>query len=369
MLTTTTQYNKLSITMTSKPMQTSKDSQNLNVQSASSTNLTLDSLIEAQVAFMQQWLHSQAQPLSMQAWQWFGERPLSKYVRSDDLQHLINDWLLKQPLSEVVRRDMRDILHSIIYHPANDNVPLSELVDDTQVEMLASYVGSHKEQRNILVHTLVGNETFADLLTQTLYHAINDFMETTLDKAGAAGKLMKFGRSSFEKATNRNLDEKLQTYLHRNIKDLTRRAEANAQAHLSNEEVARLLVAGWARIKEKPISEIQTYLRDEPNDSSIAHIEASIQQSYNRLRLSPYLHSLVAAGVDTWYTKHQDDSIASIAASLHIDEQAMTQLSAALLPIITDALESSWVTAHITEMLQAFYAQPSIKAGLVFSDN
>ena len=74
-------------------------------------------------------------------------------------------------------------------------MPLSELVDDTQVEILASYVGSHEEQRNILVHTLVGNETFADLLTQTLYHAINDFMETTLDKAGPAAKLMKLGRS------------------------------------------------------------------------------------------------------------------------------------------------------------------------------
>ena len=127
------------------------------------------------------------------------------------------------------------------------------------------------------------------------------------------------------------------------------------------------MVTGWGRIKEKPISEIQTYLRDEPDDSSIEHMEASIQQSYNRLRLSPYLHSLVAASVDTWYTNHQSDSFASIATSLHIDEQAMTQLSAALLPIVTDALESSWVTAHITEMLQAFYAQPSIKAGLVFS--
>ena len=370
MLTSTTQYNKLSITMTSKPMQTSKDTQNPNqnlAQKSDTPMLTLNSLIEAQVAFMQQWLRSQAEPLSRQAWQWFSEQPLSTYISSDDLQHLINDWFLKQPLSEVVRRDIRDILHTMIYHPVNDNVPLSELVDDTQVEILASYVGSHEEQRHILVHTLVGNETFADLLTQTLYHAINDFMETTLDKAGAAGKLMKFGRSSFEKATNRNLDEKLQTYLHRNIKDLARRAEANAQAHLSNEEVARLLVTGWGRIKEKPISEIQTYLRDEPNDSSIEHIENSIQQSYNRLRLSPYLHSLVAAGVDTWYTNHQDDSMANIAASLNIDEQAMTKLSTTLLPVVTDALESSWVTAHITEMLQAFYAQPSIKAGLVFS--
>lgn len=379
---TNTQYNKLSITMTSKPMQTSKDSQNQMPQvdtehnadaknrstaNVSGTSLTIDGLIDAQVEFMQQWLYQQAEPLSLEAWLWFGEQPLNKYISRDHLQHLINDWLLKQPISDMVRKDIRDILRAVIYHPVNDNVPLSELVDDTQVETLANYVGSHNEQRNALIHTLVGNETFADLLTQTLYHAINDFMETTLDKAGGVGKLMKLGRSSFEKATNRNLDEKLQAYLHRNIKDLTRRAEANAQEHLSNEEVARLLVTGWARIKDQPVSHLQTYLRDEPDNSSIDHIEASIQQSYNRLRLSPYLHSLVAAGIDTWYTNHQTDTIATIAASLYIDNQAMSQFSTALLPIVQDALKSPWFAAHTREMLQAFYDQPTIKEGLTLS--
>ena len=367
MLTTNTQYNKLSITMTSKPMQTSKDNQNLDLETNTST-FTINSLIDAQVDFMQQWLRQQAEPLSMEAWQWFGAQPLNKYISRDNLQHLMGDWLLSQPMTAVMRKDIRDILHTVIYHPVNDNVPLSELVDDTQVETLANYVGSHEQQRNVLIHTLVGNETFADLLTQTLYHAINDFMESTLDKAGGVGKLMKLGRSSFEKATNRNLDEKLQAYLHRNIKDLTRRAEANAQAHLSNEEVARLLVTGWARIKEQPVSHLQTYLRDEPDNSSIDHIEASIQQSYNRLRVSPYLHTLATASIDTWYDNHQSDTIATVAASLHIDEQAMTQFSTALLPVVHDALDSPWFVAHIREMLEAFYAQSHIKEGLALNN-
>lgn len=333
----------------------------------STSRLTIDSLIDAQVDFMQQWLLQQAEPLALEAWQWFGAQPLSKYITCDHLQYLMKDWLLNQPMTDVMRKDIRDILHTLIYHPINDNVPLSELVDDNQVETLANYIGSHEQQRNVLIHTLVGNETFADLLTQTLYHAINDFMETTLDKAGGVGKLMKLGRSSFEKATNRNLDEKLQTYLHRNIKDLTRRAEANAQAHLSNQEVARLLIMGWDRIKDQPISELQTYLNDEPDNSSIDHIEASIQQSYNRLRLSPYLHSLVSASIETWYTNHHSDTMATIVSSLHIDEAAMKQCTTALLPIVSDAIKTPWLSAYLREMLQAFYTQPAIKEGLALN--
>ena len=322
---------------------------------------SIHKLIEAQIEFTQQWLCQQAKPLVNDAWQWLGTQPMRQYLSCEDLQHLINDWLLTQPMTEVMRTDIRAILQTVIYHPVNDNVPLSELVDETQVQTLANYIGSHQQQRNGLIHALIGNDTFADLLTQTLYHAINDFMESTLDKAGGVGKLMKMGRSSFEKATNRNLDEKLQTYLHRNIKDLTNKAEANAQAHLSNEEVSRLLVMGWARIKDQPVSQLQTYLDNDPDNGSIQHIEASVQQSYNRLRLSPYLRSLVAASVETWYDNHQGDTIAALAASVNIDELAVSKLTPTLLPIIEDAINSEWLSAHLRDMLQAFYEQPNIQ--------
>ncbi len=332
--------------------------------SSSAKGLTVAHMVEVQTDFIKQWLQQKYAALASDAWQWFGAQSLSQYLRAEDLQHLINEWLLTQPMSAVIRADIKAVLHTLIYHPVNDNVPLSELVDDTQIDQLATYIGSHEEQRRGLIHALIGNETFADLLTQTLYHAINDFMETTLDKAGGVGKLMKLGRSSFEKATNKNLDEKLQTYLHRNIKDLTKRAEVNAQEHLTNAEVARLVVEGWARIKDKPVSHLQSYLDEDAKSGSITHIEASLQQSYNRLRMSPYVHSLVAASIDTWYAAHQTDTIASVAASLHIDDDAMLHLSTTIQPIIYDVLDSSWLTAHIQEMLYAFYEKPTIQEAL-----
>ena len=96
-------------------MQTEKHTQNLAIQStdaASNQNqasITIDRLIDAQVAFVQQWLRDQAQPLTIEAWQWLGEQPLNKYLNADDLKHLINNWILAQPMSDVMRTDIRDI--------------------------------------------------------------------------------------------------------------------------------------------------------------------------------------------------------------------------------------------------------------------
>ena len=117
--------------------------------------LTINRLIDAQVAFMQQWLHNHAEALTMDAWHWFSAQPMNQYVSCKDLQRLINDWLLSQPTSTVMRQDIRDILRTLIYHPVNDHVPLSEIVDDSQVVTLATTIGSHEQQRNILIHSFI----------------------------------------------------------------------------------------------------------------------------------------------------------------------------------------------------------------------
>lgn len=366
----------------------------------------IDNLIEAQLVFIQQWWMGEQQQnqLLAQFWGWLGEQPLNRYLTEAVVISLINDWALAQPLSERLRSDIRDIAHSLIFHPSNDHVLLSELVDDEQITQMASYIASHQSQRQLLIHRLIGNDGFADLLTQTLYHAINDFMESSLEKAGGVGKLMKLGRSSFEKATNHNLDDKLQAYLHKNIKDLTRRAELNAQQQLSNDEVSRLLQSGWARIKDKPVSSLQRYFDDtatateDANASVIVdadadltgatgtaslktpnmtlnRLEANLHTSYNRLRVSPYAHSLVSAAVQTWYQQHATESIAQVLASYHLDlaslktQPVLMPILASLNELLTELLHSHWLEQQLRQMLQAFYEQPSIQAQLLTSSS
>ena len=385
------------------PMSTAphnKPASKTQVANDASYQAMITPMIESQVAFIQQWLSSSAhqQRLSMTFWQWFGSQPLSQYLCADDITRVINDWLLTMTMSETMRQDIRAILHTIVFHPANNNVPISELIDESQVTALAQYIASHESQRSTLIHTLIGNDAFTDMLTQTLYHAIDDFMNSTLDKVGGVGKLMKFGRHSFEKATNNNLDDKLQAYLHRNIRDLSHKAESSAQAHLTNDEVAKLIEMGWARIKDLPISTVQHYLYNDsdqtnivdgnlegtnnikgadlendrmdthskatPTNTTLNQLEAGLQTSYNRLRISPYIHTLVSAGTQAWFDQHSGDSIADIASSLHIDDAAITALLPTLGLLFNDIAKSPWLENELRQLLQEFYALPDIQTHL-----
>ncbi len=317
-------------------------------------------LIAAQVPFMQSWLADNTALLIKDATAWLYQQPMTRYISLDDIQKLMTNWVLAYPLSGVMRGDIKLVLQSIIYNPVNEDTPLSELIDDAQVDNLARYISRHDAQRAALIHALIGNDTFADLLTKTLYHAINDFMEGTLDKAGGVGKLMKMGRSSFERATNKSLDDKLQGYLHRNIKELSLRAEANANAHLSNDEVARLLLKGWSRIKTVPLSTAQEYLNNDDNNS-IEHIEDHINQSFDRLRQSDYLKTLLKSASESWYHHHIDDTIGQLASALYIDDEALDALANQLTPLCRDAIASTVFADYTHQMLSNFYQQPKIQ--------
>lgn len=339
----------------------------------------LTPLIDAQIAFMQQWLTRPAyqQQLGSDFWQWLGAQPLARYVSAAQIISVVNDWALAQTMSESMRADIRALLQTLVYHPINDEVVLAELIDDAQVSALAQYVASHESQRSSLIHALIGNDTFTDMLTQTLYHAINDFMESTLDKAGGVGKLMKLGRSSFERATSNNLDDKLQGYLNRNIKKLSHQAESSAKAHLSNAEVARLIEMSWASIKTAPVSTLQQYLDDDSlmgigdnsnvgseANTTLNRLEAGLQDSYNRLRQSSYAKTLISAGIETWYQRHADDSLAELATSVNINDTSVAALMPHLHTFISDIMHSELLTDTLRQLLTAFYGQPDIQQHL-----
>lgn len=351
--------------MTSNPNSDFKPDSKPDSHQNNESNQQAAALIAAQVPFMQSWLAGNSTLLIKDAIAWLYQQPMTRYISLDDIQKLMTNWVLAYPLSDVMRGDIKLVLQSIIYNPVNDNTPLSELIDDAQVDHLARYISRHDAQRAALIHALIGNDTFADLLTKTLHHAINDFMEGTLNKAGGVGKLMKMGRSSFERATNKNLDDKLQGYLHRNIKELSLRAEANANAHLSNDEVARLLLKGWSRIKETPLSTAQDYLNNDisndDDNNSIEHIEDHINQSFNRLRQSDYLKTLLKSASKSWYHHHINDTIGQLAAALYIDDAAIDTLANKLAPLCRDAIESPVFANYSHQMLSDFYQQPEIQ--------
>lgn len=363
----------------------------------------IDTLIGAQLAFIQQWLKNaeHQQQFVTALCDWLDEQPVATFCSVKLIQQVVHESLLAHPLTPETLADIHDVAVAIITHPSNETVLLGDLFTDAQINELAEYIGSHQTERHALIHVMLGNQSFADLLTKILYHAINDFTDSSLDKAGGVGKLMKMGRSQFEKATNQNLDGKLQYYLQRNIPHLVQRTEQSAQNHLTNAEVTRLIQQAWQGSKGYPISKIQAYLTADNSPKEIhaknqnthanmqidtdnqsyhsidngnnniytnSRVDYAIQQlntSHNHLRQLEYIHKLVDTGIQVWFDKHSSQTLSNLAQQWHIKEHIkadiLTHSQHLLASLIDDIVESDWFTTLTNELLTAFYSQTTIK--------
>ena len=129
---------------------------------------------------------------------------------------------------------------------------------------------------------------------------------------------------------------------------------------------SRLLITGWARIRISLSADKPTCAM-----SRIATAVLTISKPVFSRAMTDCVSRLICTasrGSQHRYLVRQSPSRdhSHHCRKLIYWRQAMTQFATVLLLIIYDALASPWFTAHIRDMLQAFYHQPNIKTHLIY---
>jgi len=151
---------------------------------------------------------------------WLSQQALSSLVPLERIQQLAQQYALDLPLTDRLRDDVVSIIQNALDHPANQTTTLSEIIPAESVETVARYLSGQKQHRETLIHEVFSNPAYAKMLSQTISHAITDYMENNAiaKKMPGMGSLMKLGKSALESATNSNFDQALQQYLNKNIR-------------------------------------------------------------------------------------------------------------------------------------------------------
>lgn len=295
-------------------------------------------------------------PASKGFWQWYKSAPLNQVLSVQQL-HILAEDILAKASSEELRSDVRMISEAVIAHPINDNTQLKDLIDSKQVADFARYIGKQKAQREALIHEVIGNQGFAAMLSQTLSHAITDYLDNNIGKVAGVGKLVKFGKGALEKATNAKLDEGLNTYLNKNISNITRKTESIAKKHLDDARIEKIILDGWQRAQNKKVSEIQRLT----DDDSITHAESLVHDGYNHIRQSTFLQTQVKDAVSLWYEAHQEQSVGEVAAILSItDDDVVKFTQDVITPALAFIAQSEWLEDVLNHELDVFYNQPTV---------
>ncbi len=294
---------------------------------------------------------------------WLGNTPLHKLIPEEHIQLLLSKQVLGNPIATKLLEQSTKIVQYVLDHPENGTTPLSSLIPDAVVEEIAQYLSRQQKQRQQMLHELLNNSSYVEMMSQTISHAITDYMNNnplTKNVPGMGG-IMKFGKAALERATSTNLDDTLKNYLGKNIKNLTEVSERLANKHLNDQQVYALVKNTWAKVKGKPVSTVREYASKEVVEDS-ARLSAL---TWEHLRALKFIQTQLKDGVTEWYANNKDRTLMDMLSDFHIDAETIkTEVQEIFIPIAEMLLEEGYLRNRISALLDLFYNSPQAKAAL-----
>ncbi len=287
--------------------------------------------------------------------------PVSQLVRLESLQAIAQQYILDRPLQPHLAEQIVAQVKFALNHPKNSETTLESLIPAEVVENLAQYLSSQKDHREALIHRIFNNPTYAQMLSQTISHAITDYMENNMitKKVPGVGGLMKLGKSVIERATDSNLDDALKHYLNKNINNIISVSEKMANRHLNDQQVHQLITQGWKSIKKQPVSMIQKYI----NEDGINEVAVISIQTWDVVRKNPYLQAQVLDGIAHWYDNNKDVPLSTLMSDIHLDQAMIEQeIEKIAMPIIKLLIDNGYVASRVEALLRQFYESEAVTA-------
>lgn len=282
------------------------------------------------------------------------QEPISKFISVENIQSIAQQYILQHPIQEHLLEQVSSQIQFAIFHPQNAHVTLQQLVPDATVENIAQYLSSQKEHREALIHRIFRNATFAQMLSQTISHTVNDYMENNVltKKIPGVGGLMKLGKGMIERATDSNLDDALQGYLNKNINNIIAMSEKLANRHLNDQQVHQLIIQGWKSVRKQPVSVAQKFVTVE----NINEVATVVSQTWEHLRQTDYIKAQINDGIAHWYDQHRHTPLATFMKDINLDSASIQQeVKTIIMPIIQQLISNGYISTRVEVLLRDFY--------------
>ena len=289
------------------------------------------------------------------------EVPLSALVPLEVIQQVAMNQVLGVPPTNQLRTEIANIVKDALKNPVGQKTLISDLVPDATAETVITLIANDVNQRNRIIHEVFSNPATGEILSTTISHAIKDYMENNVvtKKIPGASSLMKLGKGVLERATDSNLDDALQNYLSRNIRNIMNIAEKKTTEQLSSKQIHHIGSELWSKFKPSTVASI-SQLASDPTIDAVSHLVVVI---WNHIRTGTFVQTIVADGTAGWYARNSNRSVVELLADVNVTPES---INAELEPALTNTLkllaESGYLRARVEPLFRRFYESSAASA-------
>lgn len=293
---------------------------------------------------------------------------LNTVVTRDMIKATVQAYAIEMPMSGGIPELVGDIARTLHAHPMQESTRLIDVISDQQVREIVAKAVEMREVRERLIHEVLGNPVLADMAGDLILRGIKGYLAQGNEAAKnipGASALMGFGKSMLSKASpdlEKKLDEGLQSYVHKSTQATLRSSEKALLERLSDKTLQRIAMDFWAEVKNQPASSLRRFVSAEALEEFFV---IGYEYWRSELRKTPYYKAIIDVGVDAFFDKYGDSSLAFILEEVGVTREMILREAVRFAPPILATLhEQGLLDGIIRRQLLPFYASGRIEAVL-----
>lgn len=250
-----------------------------------------------------------------------------------------------------------DIARTLYAHPIHRDTKLSDLVSQRRFEDLLDHALALKSIRRRLIGELIASPLYESIASDLLYNGIRDYLARSSLPAGIPGasSALKLGRAVVKRATagfEDVMEEGLKRHIGRSLGSVSQKTAQPLLDGEHDDSLREVALDSWRRLRGLTIGE----LREDLSALDVEELFVTLYEFWKELRETKFVGAMIDAGIDAFFDKYGEQTLAELLEDLGIDRKLMLAEAMRFAPHVLKQLHKTGrLEAAVRRGLEPFY--------------
>lgn len=243
-------------------------------------------------------------------------------------------------------------------HQLHQQQTVADLINKQQYKSYVKHSLSLKKLRHHLTVVTLTSSTYEEFVADLVLSAISAYVEEsanlTTERVFGAKTVLKVSKGLLQKAAPKlenKVEEQIRKFIHLLMPELTAKSIQLINA-ISDEKLEKVAMNVFQSIKNQPTATLRNYL----SSRQIEKYAALNLKTFQKLKLSKYLHNMLELSIDAFYAQYGSHSLANLLEDLGLDIEVLIELySSSLEQLMPTLLENGFIETILQQRLADFY--------------
>ncbi|MBK8674285.1 MAG: hypothetical protein IPN93_15300 [Bacteroidetes bacterium] len=282
----------------------------------------------------------------------------------------VKDIVQKQTIMDALDRNLKEIkltkeekeyfidLYGRFHKEALESeYAVKDYLSKKNFDKIVKKVVALKDLRADLIKRAVNNPFYAEMISNTLYNGIKNFMNSEDGPASkiTGSSLFKIGSGLLGGALSGiedGIDKNVKKFLKSNLQKTLSQSESFMKEQLSDENIEKMASDAWDKLEDIEVSQMAKFISPKQATAFLPIIE----DIWEELKKDGKVREIAEIAVDHFFEQNGDKKIPEFLQGLNIDrEKIKVEASIIALPLIEKLKKEGFLEERIRTRLSKFY--------------